>query len=447
MEHQASSPGPKRLPALWAAGLATWCGLVAVAALLRWLGEWSNSTLRDSEQTQLRVLLLLHGGAALVLTLAAFAVHRSWTAWNGWPKLLALCTPLLLLASADRVSDYLIPALQESPNVVAWDRDLGWRLRPSSEGDWGGPVTINARGLRGPERADAEDDDEFRILFVGDSITFGYGVEFGEGYVARIEEVLDARLAAHRIRTLALAVVGYSTWQQRILLELEGLAYQPDLVVLGFCLNDVTEKFALARYGGHMHDPETAALGRQLKNFGLYRLATMSYARLNRGRGVEADELMADLKVMDLFMRPDMRRVDRAWRETEEDLQGLAQLCQLAEVPLAVVCFPYDFQLPSNSPPPLPQRRLAAWCGDNAVPFLDLLPAMRDSANEASSEGGHLMIDACHPSPSGHLLAAREIAEFLDHAGLLPQAALDDLNDAPPDDEVTLLWTDTAPPH
>lgn len=447
MEHRASPSGPNRLPVRWAACLATWCGFVAVAALLRWLGEWSNPTLRDSEQTQLRVLLLLHSGSALILTLAAFAIHRSWTARDCWSKSLALCTPLLLLASADRISDYLIPALQESPNVVAWDRDLGWRLRPSSEGEWGGPVTINARGLRGPERADAKDEDEFRILFVGDSITFGYGVEFGEGYVARIEEILDARLAAHHVQTLALAVVGYSTWQHRTLLELEGLAYQPDLVVLGFCLNDVTEKFALARYGGHMHDPETAALGRRLRNCGLYRLAIMSYARLNRSRGMETDELMADLKVMDLFMRPDTTRVDRAWRETEEDLQGLAQLCQLARVPLGVVCFPYEFQLPSNSPPPHPQRRLAAWCGDNAVPFLDLLPAMRNSANAPPSEGPRLMLDACHPSSSGHLLAAREIAEFLDQAGLLPQTALADSSDAPPDDKATLLWTDAAPPR
>jgi hypothetical protein len=37
-------------------------------------------------------------------------------------------------------------------------------------------------------------------------------------------------------------VPAYMTWQQLILLQREGMRYDPDLLVLGFVLNDVSEQ-------------------------------------------------------------------------------------------------------------------------------------------------------------------------------------------------------------
>ncbi len=433
------------LPAVWAGLLAAWCGLVAAAALLRYLYGWPDHAPHEAERAQLRDLLVLHGAMAAMLAAVSVCLHRKWTRWPGWTRLLAAGTPILLLASADRISDYAVPRLAEPPEVVAWDRRLGWRLRPNTEGYWGTPITINSRGLRGPEVSARKSAEELRLLFVGDSITFGYGVAYPESYVARVEEILDRELANRRVRGVSLAVVGYSTWQQRLLLETKGLDCRPDLVVVGFCLNDVTEKYTLARYGGNMHDAETEALGRYLRRSGLFRLGTMGFARLRQGRGLEDGESMSDLRVMDLFLRPEAPRVERAWQETEEELEELVRLCRSARLPPAVVCFPYDFQLSSNAPPPHPQRRLAAWCAARSVPFLDLLPALTRAAETASSAGGRVMMDACHPNALGHAAAAREIAAFLRSDGLLPLPPPESPHDTVPEDEAATLWTARGP--
>lgn len=432
------------LPAAWAAILAVWCGLVAAAAAVRWLQGWPDYAPQEPQRTQLRDLLLLHGTLAVLLAVVGVGLHRKRTQWPGWLRLLAAGTPVLLLVSADRISDYAVPRLAEPPDVVTWDRRLGWRLRPNAEGYWGSPITINTRGLRGPEVAEQKNADELRLLFVGDSITFGYGVAYADSYVARVEEILDRELANRRVRGVSLAVVGYSTWQQRILLETKGLDFRPDLVVIAFCLNDVTEKYTLARYGGNMHDAETEALGRHLRRSGLFRLGTMGFAHLRQARSLEAGEPMSGLGVMDLFLRPATPRVERAWQETEEELRGMERLCRSNGIPLAMVCFPYDFQLLSNNPPPHPQSRLAAWSAAHSVPFLDLRPALTRAADTAAVTGRRVMMDACHPTALGHAAAAREIAAFLVTERLLPAASPDPAEDAPPEDEAPPPWTAAA---
>lgn len=131
--------------------------------------------------------------------------------------------------------------------IFVQDRELGWKLRPDTENRWGGGfwVKINSKGLRGPEIDYAKSPNVTRILYLGDSATFGFGVmNHKNTFPYQIEAILENDLHCE-IETINAGVGGYSPWQEYIYLSQEGTKYNPDLVVVAFMLNDVTEKFGL----------------------------------------------------------------------------------------------------------------------------------------------------------------------------------------------------------
>ncbi len=119
-----------------------------------------------------------------------------------------------------------------------FDPDLGWTMRPDAStrigsGEGASDVRLNARGLRGGEHAYEPAPGVRRIVVLGDSFAWGWGVGDGEVFT----DVLDDLLGPG-IEVVNLAVPGYSTDQQLWTLEREGLRYHPDVVLLAFCTND-----------------------------------------------------------------------------------------------------------------------------------------------------------------------------------------------------------------
>jgi hypothetical protein len=115
----------------------------------------------------------------------------------------------------------------------------GWTPRPGFVGRFRGRLTsINARGYRGPAYDAAPRPGRRRVLVLGDSIAFGYGVADDETFARR----LDARRA--EVEVVNLAVEGYGTAQQLLKLEHEGLGHRPHVVLLNVCVeNDALDNW------------------------------------------------------------------------------------------------------------------------------------------------------------------------------------------------------------
>src|SRR5262245_41031412 len=119
------------------------------------------------------------------------------------------------------------------------DPDLVYELRPHAEF---GRYRLNSRGFRDEERPLTKNPTTFRIVSLGDSVAFGLGAEAGETYSRVLERLLNERPLAGRgilrYEVVNLAVLGYNSAQERRVLERTGLAYSPDLVLVGFVFND-----------------------------------------------------------------------------------------------------------------------------------------------------------------------------------------------------------------
>ncbi len=116
---------------------------------------------------------------------------------------------------------------------------LGWVPRKNISGihtNSEGRVTsfkTNSRGLRDREYALTKPAGVTRIVILGDSFTWGWGVDDNKSYVEILESLLK------NTEVLNLGVTAFQTQQEFEYLKLEGMGHNPDIVIIGFCLNDI----------------------------------------------------------------------------------------------------------------------------------------------------------------------------------------------------------------
>jgi lysophospholipase L1-like esterase len=95
----------------------------------------------------------------------------------------------------------------------------------------------NAAALRG---AELRNDGAVRILAIGDSNTWGWGVADAEAYPAALQDILDRRFGANRYEVLNAGMPGYTSYQGLLYLREHGLRFKPSIVLAGFGFNDAT---------------------------------------------------------------------------------------------------------------------------------------------------------------------------------------------------------------
>lgn len=117
------------------------------------------------------------------------------------------------------------------------DPDIKYEWIPGSHGRaWQTDIQINAQGFRGPPATPGKFDGT-RIIAIGDSVTFGNFAPADGNYPYLLGQMLADTPVRHEV--LNFGVGGYDTVQEAALLQEKGLAFKPDIVVLGFCLNDL----------------------------------------------------------------------------------------------------------------------------------------------------------------------------------------------------------------
>lgn len=140
---------------------------------------------------------------------------------------------------------------QGRPGFFLTDANRGQRLAPGYDGWFAGvPVKINALGFR--DRREYSFDkppNTFRILVLGDSVTFGHGTLDDTTYPYLLEQQLRKWRPGVNWEVWNLGVPGYNTRQELAYLEEIGPRAQPDLVIVGFYPNDFSGDNDGARRG------------------------------------------------------------------------------------------------------------------------------------------------------------------------------------------------------
>jgi lysophospholipase L1-like esterase len=99
-------------------------------------------------------------------------------------------------------------------------------------------VRLNADGFRAGEMSTTPSPSTIRIACIGDSWTYGMPVGEDQTYPSRLASWLRKERPGAKYEVLNFGVLGYSSFQGLQLLKTRVLDFDPDLVVIGFGMND-----------------------------------------------------------------------------------------------------------------------------------------------------------------------------------------------------------------
>jgi len=98
-------------------------------------------------------------------------------------------------------------------------------------------IALNGDGFRSAPFPAGKRPGVLRIACIGDSWTFGMNVDQEQTYPARLDALLSAQRPAG-VEVMNFGILGYSSFQGLELLRTRVLDLQPDVVVIGFGMND-----------------------------------------------------------------------------------------------------------------------------------------------------------------------------------------------------------------
>jgi len=275
---------------------------------------------------------------------------------------------------------------------VVPDPELIWKLRPASSG----PLATNELGLRDTAyRAGAD----VKLLLLVDSVSWGDGIDdLRHVYPFLLEQKLAFWDRSRSYEIVNASVPGYSTFQQLRYLERDGLALEPDAVILQFALNDVVERYrALAQYGGNNFflGVDTREAVRGVYGTLLRRSRAFEAAARWMQAGARRQE---EYRVRNLARDDIGPQLERAWERTIEELDGVRRVCEEHGLPLLLLIAPFRFQVEDPAALRQPQDRLIAWAQGAAVARVDVLAYLA----RASFPPAAAFNDASHFSELGH---------------------------------------------
>jgi lysophospholipase L1-like esterase len=160
---------------------------------------------------------------------------------RGLKRLLIVCAStaiaLLLAEGALRVADHFHPLVSPAPEPILYTRTPAGNpaMRQSPEL----PYRIGNLGFRGPDVEIPKPPGRFRILVLGDSLTFGQGVAEERIYPRLLESILHEATDGMDIEVVNLGVPGVGLVEVISLMQEMVPRLEADLVVWGFCINDL----------------------------------------------------------------------------------------------------------------------------------------------------------------------------------------------------------------
>lgn len=275
--------------------------------------------------------------------------------------------------------------------------------------------------------ANRPDDTLQRVLFLGDSFTYGVGVEDDANFVSLLHQQRP------RTEFINTGANGYGQRQQLAILQTLGAALKPDITVVMFFWNDLEDNlnadaavFALSESGQVVRtdrniaadfDPlalrEAAPANDAQKDSRIWRRSWLYKLFKEGARGTRHRWFGSRPRAIQNAIQ-----AAGAWRETESLLELLRIQTEAIASQLVVVSIPdYDLvdtrqklkgQLPINIEI---EESLAKVCARLRITYVDLLPGLTE-ASQSSPEPLYYATDR-HLTPIGHIAVAKLLNEQL----------------------------------
>ena len=273
------------------------------------------------------------------------------------------------------------------------DPVLRVELKPNASG------IVNSAGFLGQLVPQAKPPGTFRVVGLGDSITMYQSAE-RRNYLQVAESALRESVGRANLEFLNFGVGGYDTTQEVHQFELRGQRYQPDVVTVGYCINDGVDFAATVN----------AATGKlQFGESALDHPEVITFIQQN------LTALTADMTPAQFFQAA---FAAPGWQRSMAALARLAELSTAQHFHVVIVIFPVLFDFDHYVFQPF-HDRLTTEAHKLGFEVLDLLPVFRDEG-PADTLRGDASRDVIHPYANGHRAAGLALAKLLAKTGWVP---------------------------
>lgn len=317
---------------------------------------------------------------------------------------LGVCSLLFCLGAIELFAQWIYgrPGMHFGIEMWKYARDVKMRSekpemshqhRPNAKAFlMGVDVNINSLGLRDREIGVVKPADTYRILVLGDSITFGWGVPFDQVFTKRLEKSLNANPPSSHFRKFEVINTGvgnYNTAQETAFFKERGLRLNPDMVLMAWFINDAEPTPIPSRNWLAYHSYAYVAITSNLD--ALLRRAS---ARQNYKAYYES---------LYVANQP-------GWLKSQAAFAELSSLCKSRKIPLRILLVPELHTLGGNYEFAKIHDLLRGVGARLEVPVLDLLGAFPATENPVA-----LWVSAgdAHPNGRANELMATKIDAML----------------------------------
>lgn len=259
---------------------------------------------------------------------------------------------------------------------------------------------INRWGTRDPDFQQDKSPETYRIAVIGDSVSFGYGVNYAESYPYILQSILNQNREKtpkkNPVEIINFSVSGYGMDAYLEMYRTKVRFFHPDMVLVGYVQNDPAPTRAV----------ETAVV--DMMSGKKYRLQLARYSQLAAWIYLSIEKIrggIAAKKEWAYFQQDDVLS------HTLKQFRQFNQMLIEDRTTGLVVIFPYllDF---SDYPLTKVHRVLTEQLAAEHLSVCDLLPAFSIASNvrDYGLQGN----DVVHLSPAGNRFVANQISQCIE---------------------------------
>lgn len=274
--------------------------------------------------------------------------------------------------------------------------------------EWDTKVKINAEGFRDDEILPKERFD-LRILMLGDSMTWGYGVEKEETF----SEVLQQKLNAKGVNAdvINAGATSYSPTLEYLLLKYKGLSYQPDIVILNLDVSDIQDDYfreQAAEFDQEGNIIRVSGIKEQITllykirnkmqlNRFIFDKVNLIDSRFVKKEGKQNTMPQGDPKTDRYAILRDLPVQDEEehWDRTFHYITLISELCKKNDITFILTLYPYGVQVspdewslgrhlfgfsPGAVQSDAPQQKVKKYAEENGIIYVEMLEPFQESS-------------------------------------------------------------------
>lgn len=241
------------------------------------------------------------------------------------------------------------------PTLIVWKIPQEKYRFDSQTGHWLAPdqqafthsasVSTNSEGLRDRDYLPYAATGVVRILALGDSQTFGNGIELDETWPKRLETVLNDT-AKNKYEVINAGLAASDTWQHEIILKRLLPKYNPDVVILAFYVNDVVKKYVPSPELKQNREAGQSRLIYALKKSALLMSLRTAYDTIK----IMVSPSKGFLAQQALLRGEDLPVLKERWQQVSNSIASMKQMSDAYRTKFIIISLPRRDQVDGRTP-------------------------------------------------------------------------------------------------